>query len=101
VRASRKKSFLENISHQNEKIKERLSKTKSSYFGITKNVNKGSRKISHQEEVIYLLEKQLKISPNVLFPAIKQHSKTEKHHKPIETKQKLIGANQKSIEEKH
>jgi hypothetical protein len=44
VRLSRKKSFFENINQQNEKIKERLSKTKSSYFRISKNSSKSCRR---------------------------------------------------------
>ena len=49
-RLSRKKSFFENINQENEKIKERLSKTKSSYFRITKNLSKSrSKKINRQD----------------------------------------------------
>lgn len=58
-------------------MKSRLLKTKSSYYKVTeqsKDYSKKKKRISHQQEVIYLLERQLGIKSSVVFPQVKSNS---------------------------
>ena len=74
--SSKKNGVFGSLSNENCRMKERLSKTKSNYYKIAKSLNHSQlKKHTRQEEMIYLLEKQLKITPNVVFPALKSRGK--------------------------
>ena len=62
------------LDQENAKMRERLVRTKSSFQGSRNICHKDgirdSRKLSHQTEVVQLLERQLRIKPSVVFPVL-------------------------------